>query len=175
MLGRPGGRAFLGLEHWRPARRRRVRQGRAAVEEAAAGAVVAVDLDTMPDRPQRVNNGTPRPLTVHQRILDERPDVVVGFLVQTLRAADWAADNLDGLRDILPGETRSGAEGVVEAYGEASTARCTRRSRTSGSSCSPGRRTSCPPRLPRRRRRSRVVGRPRAARRESPRAGEGAP
>ena len=92
-------------------------KGAAAAEEAAAiGAVVAVDLDALPDRRQRVNNGTPRPLTVHQQLLDEQPDVVVDFLAQSLRAAAWAADDPGGVRTILEGETRSGSDGVATAY-----------------------------------------------------------
>jgi ABC-type nitrate/sulfonate/bicarbonate transport system substrate-binding protein len=77
---------------------------------------VVVDLDALPDKRHRVNNGTPRPLTVHQRLLDERPDLVVGFLVETLRAADWAADHLDDVRAILERETVAGSAGVQEAY-----------------------------------------------------------
>lgn len=92
-------------------------KGASSVEEAAAvGAAVAVDLDALPDRRLRVNNGTPRPLTVHQRLLDERPDLVERFLVETLRAADWATTHLDDVRRILQHETRSGADGVAEAY-----------------------------------------------------------
>jgi 2'-hydroxybiphenyl-2-sulfinate desulfinase len=92
-------------------------KGAAAAEEAAAiGAVVAVDLDAVEDRRLRVNNGTPRPLTVHQQLLDTNPDVVVDFLAQSLRAADWAAGDPDGVRGILEGETRSGPDGVATAY-----------------------------------------------------------
>src|SRR5690606_36648019 len=43
-------------------------------------------------------------------------DVVVRFLAQTLRAANWARDNRDELLRILEGETRAGAEGVASAY-----------------------------------------------------------
>ncbi|MCT9930953.1 ABC transporter substrate-binding protein [Planotetraspora sp. A-T 1434] len=92
-------------------------KGARAVDQAREiGAVVAVDLDAHPDRRTRVNNGTPRPITVHEELLTDHPDVVVAFLAQTLRAADWAADNLDGVRTILAQETRSGAEGVATAY-----------------------------------------------------------
>jgi ABC-type nitrate/sulfonate/bicarbonate transport system substrate-binding protein len=80
------------------------------------GLRVAVDLDAHPDKRFRVNNGTPRPLTVHERILDERPDLVVKFLIETLRAADWAADNLDAVRKVLQDETFAGPEGVEAAY-----------------------------------------------------------
>jgi 2'-hydroxybiphenyl-2-sulfinate desulfinase len=93
-----------------------VKGARAAEQAREIGAVVAVDLDAHPDRRTRVNNGTPRPITVHERLLAEHPDLVVAFLVQTLRAADWAAGNLDGVREILAGETRSGADGVTTAY-----------------------------------------------------------
>ncbi|MFI6812518.1 ABC transporter substrate-binding protein [Nonomuraea sp. NPDC050328] len=93
-----------------------VKGARAAEQAVAAGAVVAVDLDAHPDPATRVNNGTPRPITVHEDLLAERPDLVVRFLVQTLRAADWAAGDLAGVRRILAGETRSGAAGVRAAY-----------------------------------------------------------
>jgi len=95
-----------------------VKGARAAEEAAAIGATVAVDLDAVPDRRHRVNNGTPRPITVHERILDERPELVTDFLVQTLRAADWAATDPDGVRRILAAETHSGAEGVARAYAD---------------------------------------------------------
>ncbi|MEV0244960.1 ABC transporter substrate-binding protein [Nocardia sp. NPDC050712] len=81
------------------------------------GLRVAVDLDAGDSKRLRVNNGTPRPITVHQELLDTRPEVVVGFLAQSLRAADWAAGDLDGVRTVLQRETLSGPEGVVAAYG----------------------------------------------------------
>ncbi|GLZ42630.1 ABC transporter substrate-binding protein [Actinokineospora sp. NBRC 105648] len=93
-----------------------IKGAQAAEQAVARGLVVGIDLDSFADRRFRVNNGTPRPITVHEQILAERPDLVVRFLVQTLRAADWAADNLDRVREILAGETRSGAEGVAAAY-----------------------------------------------------------
>ncbi|MEU8899920.1 ABC transporter substrate-binding protein [Nocardia sp. NPDC048505] len=81
------------------------------------GLRVAIDLDATATKRLRVNNGTPRPITVHQELLDTRPEVVVGFLAQSLRAADWAAGNLDGVREVLQRETLSGPEGVAAAYG----------------------------------------------------------
>ncbi|MCP2323066.1 2'-hydroxybiphenyl-2-sulfinate desulfinase [Hamadaea flava] len=93
-----------------------VKGAKQAEDAARLGLRVAVDLDEHPDRRYRVNNGTPRPITVHERLLAERPELVVRFLVQTLRAADWAAGHLDELRTILARETRSGADGVLTAY-----------------------------------------------------------
>ncbi|GGK33366.1 ABC transporter substrate-binding protein [Nocardia camponoti] len=82
------------------------------------GLRIAVDLDTATTKRGRVNNGTPRPITVHADLLESRPEVVVGFLAQSLRAADWAAGNLDGVREVFARETLSGPSGVIAAYGE---------------------------------------------------------
>ncbi|WP_329181671.1 ABC transporter substrate-binding protein [Streptomyces sp. NBC_01477] len=92
-------------------------KGAVAVETARRyGAEVAIDLDAVPDRRSRVNNGTPRPITVHQRLLDERPDLVVRFLAVLLEAADWAAAHPGDLARILGAETGAGPEGVAGAY-----------------------------------------------------------
>lgn len=95
-----------------------VKGARAQEVAAEHGLRVAVDLDATDSLRLRVNNGTPRPITVHQHLLDTRPEVVIDFLAQSLRAADWAAGNLDGVRAVLQRETLSGPDGVVAAYGE---------------------------------------------------------
>ncbi|MBT2896925.1 ABC transporter substrate-binding protein [Streptomyces sp. McG3] len=92
-------------------------KGALAVEAARrSGAEVAVDLDDLPDPAFRINNGTPRPITVHQDLLDEHPGLVDRFLAVLLRAADWAADRPDEVDRILGAETGAGAEGVAGAY-----------------------------------------------------------
>ncbi|MET8825552.1 ABC transporter substrate-binding protein [Streptomyces sp. NPDC004610] len=92
-------------------------KGALAVEAARrAGAEAAVELDDLPDRTHRINNGTPRPITVHQRLLDEHPDLVTRFLAVLLRAADWAAAQPEDVARILGAETGAGAEGVRGAY-----------------------------------------------------------
>jgi ABC-type nitrate/sulfonate/bicarbonate transport system substrate-binding protein len=92
-------------------------KGASAVDAAARfGAVVGIDLDALPDRKFRVNNGTPRPITVHEDFLENHFDLLVRFLAQTLRAADWAKDNLDAVQSILSQETRGSIEGVSQAY-----------------------------------------------------------
>jgi ABC-type nitrate/sulfonate/bicarbonate transport system substrate-binding protein len=94
-------------------------KGAAAVDQARSlGAQVGINLDLIPDRRFRVNNGTPRPITVHADFVENHFDLVVRFLEQTLRAADWASNNLLAVRGILESETRGGAEGVITAYGE---------------------------------------------------------
>ncbi|MFG2593496.1 ABC transporter substrate-binding protein [Streptomyces sp. NPDC048438] len=92
-------------------------KGAVAVEAARrAGAEVAVELDELPDRRFRVNNGTPRPITVHQRLLDDHPDLVDRFLAVLLRAADWATGHPADVDRILGAETGAGAAGVAGAY-----------------------------------------------------------
>ena len=78
--------------------------------------MVGVDLDLLPDPSHRINNGTPRPITVHQSLLDNHYPLVVRFLAQTLRAAEWAAANREALNHFLEDETRAGSQGVAEAY-----------------------------------------------------------
>ncbi|PWB80908.1 MAG: monooxygenase [Methylocystaceae bacterium] len=80
------------------------------------GVVVGIDLDELPEKRFRVNNGTPRPITVHQSLIDDHFDLLVRFLEQTLRAADWARDNLDAVRKVLQSETRGSADAVATAY-----------------------------------------------------------
>ena len=92
-------------------------KGAAAAEAARRhGAIVGIDLDQLPERRFRVNNGTPRPITAHKELIERHPELLIRFLYQTLRAADWAKENLDCVRRVLEGETRSGAAGVEEAY-----------------------------------------------------------
>lgn len=92
-------------------------KGALAVEAAAAhGAVVGVDLDAIEDPAVRINNGTPRPVTVHQDLLDRHPDVVTRFLRVLIEAADWAAGNPGEVERILSAETGAGADGVARAY-----------------------------------------------------------
>jgi ABC-type nitrate/sulfonate/bicarbonate transport system substrate-binding protein len=92
-------------------------KGAAALDQAREnGLVVAVDLDKLPDPRFRVNNGTPRPITVHQSLLDEHFDLVVRFLAVTLRAADYIAEQPQRLREILEHETAGSAAAVDQAY-----------------------------------------------------------
>ena len=79
------------------------------------GLVVGIDLDLIAAPRYRINNGTPRPITVHQSLLDNHFELVVRFLAQTLNAAEWAANNRAGLNAILEEETRAGSAGVDEA------------------------------------------------------------
>lgn len=111
-------RLWLGLEWLAAGRVDAVYvKGAAAAEMAARlGLAVGIDLDAYPSRLARVNNGTPRPITVHTEMIERHFDLVVRFLEQTLRAADWAAVNRTQLKHILAQQTLSGAPGVEAAY-----------------------------------------------------------
>lgn len=92
-------------------------KGAAALEAAARlGAKIGIDLDQLPEKRFRVNNGTPRPITVHQSLIDDHFELLVRFLTQTLRAAEWAKTHLAETLEILQGETRAGSVGVAGAY-----------------------------------------------------------
>lgn len=112
------GNLWEGLEHLARGEVDAVYVKGASAADAAKryGAVVGIDLDNFTDRKYRVNNGTPRPITVHEDFIENHFDLLVRFLGQTLRAADWAASDLQGVHTILKSETRSGDEGVAIAY-----------------------------------------------------------
>lgn len=94
-------------------------KGASAIDAAQRlGLEVGIDLDALPDRRWRVNNGTPRPITVHQDLLDNHFNLVVRFLERTLAAADWARTNQAKVREVLGGETRAGAQSVQRAYSD---------------------------------------------------------
>lgn len=95
-----------------------VKGARGADAAREHGLRVAVDLDTETALRGRVNNGTPRPITVHSQLLDEHPEVVVDFLVRSLDAAAWASTDLPGVRELLARETFAEGSGVEDAYGE---------------------------------------------------------
>jgi ABC-type nitrate/sulfonate/bicarbonate transport system substrate-binding protein len=88
----------------------------AAEQIASLGLEVVVNLDDATDARFRVNNGTPRPITVRQELLDQRPDLVVRFLVRILESADWAATHVDEVLTILATETGSQTETARRTY-----------------------------------------------------------
>ncbi|HEY0279983.1 MAG TPA: hypothetical protein VGC32_17090 [Solirubrobacterales bacterium] len=77
-----------------------------------------VEFGSHPDPRVRVNNGTPRTITVAAELL-EVEGLVARFLATLLTAADWASDNGDDLARVLAAETGGDVEGVRDAYGAA--------------------------------------------------------
>ena len=92
-------------------------KGAVAVETAARyGAEIAIELDLLADPAGRINNGTPRPITVHQDLLDHHADVVVRFLAVLLEASAWAGQHPEERLRILAAETGAGTAGAADAY-----------------------------------------------------------
>jgi ABC-type nitrate/sulfonate/bicarbonate transport system substrate-binding protein len=91
--------------------------GVAAARGADIGEVV--EFGSHPDPAVRVNNGTPRTITVATALLEQQPEVVARYLATLLRASDWATENADDLARVLAAETGGDLEGVQRAYGAA--------------------------------------------------------
>jgi sulfonate transport system substrate-binding protein len=77
-----------------------------------------IDLNGLPDPLQRVNNGTPRPITVDRPFLQRHPDLVVRYLMVLLRTADWAETHRAEVLDLLRTETGAATiEDVLASHG----------------------------------------------------------
>src|SRR5690606_31176741 len=78
-----------------------------------------INIRDLPEPLLRVNNGTPRPITVDRAFLKRHPDVVVRYLAVLLRTANWAASHREEVASLLLPE--SGGEtldDVFAAHGE---------------------------------------------------------
>jgi sulfonate transport system substrate-binding protein len=71
-----------------------------------------VNLNDLPDPLLRVNNGTPRPVTVDRAFLDRHPDLVARYLAVLIKTARWAEANPSELLSLLVQE--GGAADVEE-------------------------------------------------------------
>lgn len=71
------------------------------------GARVVIDIGFHPDPQVRVNNGSPRPLTVDTAFLQARPDLVRRFLRRVTDVADWGRERPQQVLDFLGQETGS--------------------------------------------------------------------
>ncbi len=78
-----------------------------------------VDIGAHPDPLVRINNGTPRPVTVDRDTAERRPDIVARYLATLLRAAQWARAHADEVVDIVAREVGREADDVRAGYGAA--------------------------------------------------------
>ena len=81
------------------------------------GAVVVSEFGFHPDPRIRVNNGTPRPLTVDARFLDERPELVADLVATVGRVANWAEANPHDAVRLIANEIGVGEDAVWAANG----------------------------------------------------------
>lgn len=79
-----------------------------------------INLNEHPDPFVRVNNGTPRPITVDREFLDKYPDIVARYLAVLLRTAKWASQNPHQVIKLLTNESGSQASvsEVLASHGE---------------------------------------------------------
>jgi len=81
------------------------------------GARVVSEFGFHPDPKMRINNGTPRPLTVDTRFLDERPDLVADLVATVARVDGWAQAHPDEAVRFIARELGVGEEAIRAANG----------------------------------------------------------
>ena len=81
------------------------------------GAVVVSEFGFHPDPRIRVNNGTPRPLTVDATFLDDRPDLVADLVATVGRVAAWAEANPHDAVRLIANEIGVSEDAVWAANG----------------------------------------------------------
>jgi ABC-type nitrate/sulfonate/bicarbonate transport system substrate-binding protein len=94
-----------------------VRDAQGAQTTRWLGARVIGDIGFHPDVYVRINNGTPRPLTVSQFLLDRHPELVCALLAQVVSAGRWAVKHPDAVMTLLARESGVSEHWARVAYG----------------------------------------------------------
>lgn len=81
------------------------------------GAVIVSETGGHADPAIRINNGTPRLLTVDGTLARERPDLVQTLLDSVREAGEWAAHNRDATQRFVAQEIGVSEEAVQAAFG----------------------------------------------------------
>lgn len=84
----------------------------------ALGARIVYDVGKHPDPSVRVNNGSPRTLTVDAGLLRTNLPLVVRLVKQVLLAGQWAEQHPKEAVAYVAQETRSSQDAVLRAYGK---------------------------------------------------------
>jgi ABC-type nitrate/sulfonate/bicarbonate transport system substrate-binding protein len=82
------------------------------------GAIIVTNIGSHPDPWVRVNNCTPRPLTVSKFLLDNHPEVVRSLLAEVVAAGEWAGKNQAQTLTMVSRETGWAESWVRYAYGD---------------------------------------------------------
>ncbi|ABE49814.1 ABC transporter substrate-binding protein [Methylobacillus flagellatus] len=78
-----------------------------------------LNINDLEDPLLRVNNGTPRPVTVDRPFLEKHPDIVARYLAVLLRTATWAAEHpAEVVNLLLPEGGGVSAEDIVGSHGK---------------------------------------------------------
>jgi ABC-type nitrate/sulfonate/bicarbonate transport system substrate-binding protein len=78
---------------------------------------VVFDLGKHPDPLIRVNNGTPRTITVNADLVEQRPNLIVEYLACLLQTSKWAESHSEDVVKTVSIETGGSEEAVRKAYG----------------------------------------------------------
>ncbi len=77
-----------------------------------------ININTLKDPLLRVNNGTPRPVTVDRAFLEKHPHIVTRYLAVLLRTAAWAASHHEEAVQLLAPEDGGGTvQEVIASHG----------------------------------------------------------
>ncbi|KFL29627.1 desulfurase [Devosia riboflavina] len=76
-----------------------------------------VEFGFHPDPRIRINSGSPRVLTVDERLAEDRPDLVARLIETLHRASDWAEAHPDDVRRFVAREVGASEEVVASANG----------------------------------------------------------
>lgn len=79
-------------------------------------AQVVVDIAHHPDQRIAINNGTPNVLTVSGELARKRPDIVARYMLQVLRASEWARNHRHAASSIIAREVGTLDEWMSEAF-----------------------------------------------------------
>jgi ABC-type nitrate/sulfonate/bicarbonate transport system substrate-binding protein len=82
----------------------------------AIGARIVYDVGAHPDPKVRVNNGSPRTLTVDAALLEREPELVARLVKQVLLAGRWAEEHPSEAVAYVARETGSTESAVARAY-----------------------------------------------------------
>ena len=94
-----------------------VKGSNAVLFQQTHGLEVILDLNRLDDPTLRVNNGTPRPITVHRHLLDDHPHLVKTHLQVLNAAALWAQSHEETVAGVIATETTTTADSVRRGYG----------------------------------------------------------
>jgi ABC-type nitrate/sulfonate/bicarbonate transport system substrate-binding protein len=84
---------------------------------ARAGLRQIFDINELADPTLRINNGTPRPITVGRSFLARHPERVERYLAVLLRTGRWAAEHPNEILADLAAESGSDTAAVIHGYG----------------------------------------------------------
>ncbi len=78
---------------------------------------VVLDFSRIENPALRVNNGAPRPITVHRHLLNDNPDLVATYLRVLHAVAGWARSHPGEIAEVIAADTGLPAETVRRGHG----------------------------------------------------------